>query len=260
MDNCRGWNRLPSQWHHFISSFALSSDHIRRTRPFHVLAKANCRIKVRTIIYSLIHFSGSTSMGRFRIEIFGGPRNLPTTTVVGAEDKPTSFRRFLAPRTLLFDCCSAALAVAVPRNSILTRLLIRHMWLLAVRRRHLSYLHTFNHLRETSAALCRDEGSNFRIIKCETSSGISEMISTLLGTNRPTTRNRDLKNTMLLLLFCEHDWRSGWELRLIYVLLVTVDCEFRFRLRTLVSQNRARMHVFSCIYGRVFVMMKGSGV
>jgi hypothetical protein len=102
-------------------------NHFRRTRPFHVLAKANCRIKVHTIIYSLIHFSGSTSMGRFRIEIFGGPRNLPTTTVVRAEDKPTSFRRFLAPRTLLFDCCSAALAAAVPRNSILTRLLVRHM-------------------------------------------------------------------------------------------------------------------------------------
>jgi hypothetical protein len=203
--------------------------------------KQTVKLTVHTIIYSLIHFSGSTSIGRFRIEIFGGPRNLPTTTVVRAEDMPTSCRRFLAPRTLLFDCCSAALAAAVPRNSTLTRLLVRRMWLLTVRRRHLSDLHTFNHFRETSAALCRDEGSNFRSIKCETSSGSSEMISTLLGTNRPTTRNRDLKNSMLLLLLREHDWRFGWELRLICVLLVTVDCEFRFRVRTLVSQNRARM-------------------
>jgi hypothetical protein len=235
-------------------------NYFRRTRPFHVLAKANCRIKVHTIIYSLIHFSGSTSMGRLRIGIFGGPPNLPTTTVVRAEDMPTSCRRFLAPRTLLFDCCWAALAAAAPRNSILTRLLVRRMWFLAVRRRHLSDLHTFNHLRDTSAALCRDEGSNFRSIKCETSSGSSEMISTLLGTNRPTTRNRDLKNSMMLLLLRVQHWRFGWEWRLIYVLLVTVDCEFRFRVRTLVSQNRARMHVFSQIYVRVYVTMKGSGV
>lgn len=174
-------------------------------------------------------------MGRFRFEIFGGPRNLPTTTVVRAADKLTSRLRFLPPRTLLLDSWLAAFAAAGPRNSSLTRFLVCRMWRLALRRRHLSDLHTFNHLRETSAALCRVGGSNFRSIKCEISSGSSEMISTLLGTNRPTTRNRDLKNSMLLLLLREHDWRPDWELRHIYVLLVTVDCVFRFRVRALVS-------------------------
>ena len=179
--------------------------HFRRSGPFHVLANASCLIEVHNIIYSLIHFAVSTPMGRVRIEIFGGPRNLPTTTVVRAADKPTSCLCLLAPRTLLLDSWSAALAATVPRNSILSRLLVRRMSLLAVRRRHLSDLHTFIHLRETSAALLRDVGSNFRRIKCETSSGRSEMISNLLGTNRPTTRNRDLKNSMLLPLLRKHD-------------------------------------------------------
>jgi hypothetical protein len=244
----------------YFKLYATVLNHFRRTRPFHIVTKASCRIKVHTVHYSRIHFSGSTSMERFLIDIFGGPRNLPTTTVVRAVDKPTSCLRFLAPRTLLLESCATALATAVPRISILTRLLVRLVWLLAVRRRRLSDLHILSHLRETRAALCRDEGSNFRSIKCETSSGSSEMISTLLGTNRPTTRNRDLKNSMLLLLLREHYWRSGWELRLIYVLLVTVDCEFRFRVRALVSQNRARVHVFSYIYGRVHIMIRVAGV
>jgi hypothetical protein len=148
-------------------------------------------------------------MARFRIDIFGGPCNLPTTTAVRAADKPTTCFRFLAPCTLLLDALSAAIAAAGPRSSILTRFLVRRMWRLAVRRRNLSDLHTFNHLCETSAAACRDDGSNFRSIMCETSSGSSEMISTLPGTNRPTTRSRDLKNSMLLLLLREHDWRSS---------------------------------------------------
>jgi hypothetical protein len=178
-------------------------------------------------------------MARFRIDIFGGPRNLPTTTAVRAADKPTSCFRFLAPYTLLFDTWSAALAAAGPRSSILTRFLVRRIWRLAVCRSNLSDLHTSNHLCETSAAVCRDDKSNFQSIKCETSSGSSEMISTLLGTNRPTTRSRDLKNSMLLLLLREHDWRSSWELRLIYVLLVMVGCEVRFRMRALDHQNWA---------------------
>ena len=184
-------------------------------------------------------------MGRSRIEIFGGPRNLPTTTAVRAADKLISCLRFPSPRPLLLDSWLVALAAAGSRNCILTRFFVCRMWRLAFHRRHLSDLHTLNHLRETSAALCRDEGSNFRSIKCETSSGSSEMISTLLGTNKPTTRSRDLKNSMLLLLLREHDWRSGWEWRLMYVLFVTVHCEFRFRVRVLVSQNRWHVHVSS---------------
>ena len=132
-------------------------------------------------------------MGRSRIEIFGGPRNLPTTTGVRAADKLISCLRLPSPRPLLLDSWLVALAAAGPRNCILTRFLVCLMWHLAFRRGHLSDLHTLNDLRDTSAALCRDEGSNFRSIKCETSSGSSEMISTLLGTNKPTTRSRDLK-------------------------------------------------------------------
>ena len=147
-------------------------------------------------------------MGRSRIEIFGGPRNLPTTTAVRTADKLISCRRLPSPRPLLLDSWLVALAAAGPRKCILTRFLVCRMWRLTFRRRHFSDLHTLNDLRDTSAALCRDEGSNFRSIKCETSSS-SEMISTLLGTNKPTTRSRDLKNSMLLLLLREHDWRSG---------------------------------------------------
>ena len=131
------------------------------------------------------------------------------TTAVRAADKLISCLRLPSPRPLLLDSWLVALVAAGPRNCILTRFLVCRMWRLTFHRRHLSDLHTLNHLRETSAALCRDEGSNFRSIKCETSSGSSEMISTLLGTNKPTTRSRDLKNSMLLLLLREHDWRSG---------------------------------------------------
>jgi hypothetical protein len=109
----------------YFKLYATVLNHFRRTRPFHVLAKASSRINpyyqlilllllplllllllillVHTINYSLIHFGGSTSMARFCIDIFGGPRNLPTTTAVRAADKPTSCFRFLAPCTLLLD-------------------------------------------------------------------------------------------------------------------------------------------------------------
>ena len=148
-------------------------------------------------------------MERSCIKIFGGPRNLPTMTAVRVADMLISCLRLPSPRPLLLDSWLVALAAAGPRNCILTLYLVCLMWRLAFRRGHLSDLHTLYDLRDTSAALCRDEGSNFRSIKCKTSSGSSEMISTLLGTNKPTTRSRDLKNSMLLLLLREHDWRSG---------------------------------------------------
>jgi hypothetical protein len=112
----------------YFKLYATVLNIFRRTRPFHVLAKASSRINtyyqlvlillllllllillllllfllllillVHTINYSLIHFGGSTSMARLRIDIFGGPRNIPTTTAVRAEDKPISCFRFLAP-------------------------------------------------------------------------------------------------------------------------------------------------------------------
>jgi hypothetical protein len=250
-ENWRVRNQFPPHWTHYISVFTLLIWIIfagKDEYPLQVLARASGRFNVHTISYSLIHFGGPTSIGRFRFAIFGGPRDLPTTTAVWTTGSLTSFATFLAPRIPRLDSWWAALTAAGPRNSILARFLVRRMWRLAVRRRHLSDLHTFNHLRETSAARCKEAGSNLRSIKCETSSGSSAMRSTLHGTNRPTARNRDLKNSMLLQLLRERDWRSGWELSLIYVRFVMVDCKFRFRVRALAGQHRARVHEFSDIY------------
>jgi hypothetical protein len=87
----------------YFKLYATVLNHFRRARPFYDLAKASSRINVHTINYSLIHFGVSKSMVRFRIDIFAGPRNLPTTTAVRAADNPTSCFRFLAPYTLLLD-------------------------------------------------------------------------------------------------------------------------------------------------------------
>ena len=163
-------------------------------------------------------------MTRFRIEIFGGPRNLPTTTAVRAADKLISCLRLPSLRPLLLDSRLVALAAAGPRKCILTRFHVCRMWRLTFRRRHFSDLHTLNDLRDTSAALCRDEGSSAKppvVVR-------KWYLSYLARTSQRRVAEI-YRNSMLLLLWREHDWRSGWEWILIYVPLVTVHCEFRLR-------------------------------
>ena len=188
-------------------------------------------------------------MGRSRIEIFGGPRNLPTTTAVRAADKLISCLRLPSPRPLLLDSWLVALAAADPRNCILTRFLVCLMWRLAFRRGHLSDLHTLNDLRDTRAALCRDKGSNFRCIKCKTSSGSSEMISTLLGTNKPTTRSRDLKKLHVASIVARARL-TVWLRMNSYICAVRHGAlRVPAPVRVLDSQNRSHVHVSSYRYG-----------